>query len=125
MYMKMDLCWRYNNVCIKDGHEWKGAFVTPIGSYEPVVMFFGMCNSLSTFQWMMNDIFSDEMHEGFLVIYMNDLMIFTCNMSKAEHAKLVKQILQKLRENDLFVKPSKCIFFAKEVDFLGMTVFHE
>src|SRR5437588_5810290 len=93
MYMKMDLCWGYNNVRIKDGHEWKGTFVMPIGSYEPVVMFFGMCNSLSTFQQMMNDIFSDEMHEGFLVIYMDDLMIFTHDMSKAEHVKLVKWIL--------------------------------
>src|SRR5438445_2118654 len=49
MYTKMDLHWGYNNVCIKDGHEWKGAFVIPIGSYELVVMFFGMCNSSSTF----------------------------------------------------------------------------
>ena len=55
-------------------------------------MFFRMCNSLSTFQQMMNDIFSDEMHKGFLVIYMDDLMIFTCDMSKAEYAKLVKWI---------------------------------
>src|SRR5437660_12050910 len=76
MYTKMDLHWGYNNVHIKDGHEWKGAFVTPIGSYEPVVMFFRMCNSLSTFQQTMNDIFSNEMHEGFLVIYMDVLMIF-------------------------------------------------
>ena len=43
---------------------------------------------------MMNDMFSDEMHEGFLVIYMDDLIIFTCGISKAKHAKLVKHILQ-------------------------------
>src|SRR5947209_19538044 len=98
MYMKMDLCWGYNNMHIKEGHEWKSAFVTPIRSYEPVVMFFGMYNSPSTFQQMMNNIFCDEMHEGFLVIYMDDLMIFTCSIPKAEHASLVKWILQKLRE---------------------------
>ena len=74
---------------------------------------------------MMNDMFSDKMHEGFLVIYMNDLMIFTCGILKAEHAELVKHILQKLWENDLFMKPSKYTFFAKSVDFLGMTVFKD
>ena len=66
---------------IKDGDEWKDTFVTPIESYELVVMFFRMCNSPSTFQQMMNDVFSDEMHEGFIVIYMEDLLIFTCDMS--------------------------------------------
>src|SRR5438445_2035776 len=71
---------------------------------------------------MMNNVFSDEIHEGFLIIYMDDLMVFTHDIPKAEHAKLVKQILQKLQENDLFVKPSKCTFFAKSMDFLGMTV---
>src|SRR5438309_1946592 len=120
MYTKMDIHWGYNSVCIKDGHKWKGAFITPIGSYEPVVMFFRMCNSLSTFQQMMNDIFSDEMHEGFLVIYMDDLLIFMHDMSQAEHIKLVKHRLQKLRDNDLFMKPSKCTFFAKSMDFLGI-----
>src|SRR5437660_6317168 len=76
MYTKMDLHWGYNNVCIKGGDEWKGAFITPIRSYEPIIMFFRMYNSSSTFQQMMNNVFSDEMHERFLVIYMNDLMIF-------------------------------------------------
>src|SRR5947209_3943026 len=122
IYMKMDLCWGYNYIYIKDGHEWKSAFVISIGFYELVVMFFGMCNSLSIFQQMMNVIFSDEMHEGFLVIYMDDLMIFTCGMSQAEHVKLVKRILQKLQENDLFVKPSTCMFLAKSVYFLRMTM---
>src|SRR5438445_569660 len=122
MYTKMDLHWGYNNMCIKGGDEWKGAFVIPIGSYEPVVMFFRMCNSPSIFQQMMNDMFSDEMHKGFLVIYMDDLMVFTQDMSKAEHAKLVKHILQNLRENDLFIKPSKCTFFANSMNFLGMTM---
>ena len=50
VYTKMDLHWGYNNVHIKDDHEWKSAFITPIRSYEPVVMFFGMYNSSSTFQ---------------------------------------------------------------------------
>src|SRR5437660_12588754 len=47
MYTNMDLHWEYNNVCIKDGDEWKGAFVMLIGLYKPIMMFFGMYNSLS------------------------------------------------------------------------------
>ena len=81
MYTKMDLRWGYNNMQIKGGDKWKGAFVTPIRSYEPVMMFFSMCNSPSTFQQMINNVFSDEMHKGFLVIYMDDLLIFMCDMS--------------------------------------------
>src|SRR5437660_9943793 len=87
MYTKMNLHWGYNNVCIKGGDEWKGAFVMPIRLYEPIVMFFGMCNSSSTFQQMINNIFFNEMHEGFLVIYMNYLMMFMHGICKLEHAK--------------------------------------
>src|SRR5437660_3368366 len=58
MYTKMDLHWGYNNVHIKDGDEWRGVFITPIGSYEPIVMFFRICNSPSTFQQMINNVFS-------------------------------------------------------------------
>src|SRR5438445_530569 len=85
-------------------------------------MFFGMCNSPSMFQQMMNDIFLDKMHEGFMVIYMDDLLIFMHDMSHGDHAKLVKCILKKLRENNLFIKPSKCTFFAESVNFLRMMV---
>ena len=57
VFTKMDLRWGYNNVRIKEGDEWKAAFTMHIGSFEPVVMFFGLTNSLATFQTMMNDIF--------------------------------------------------------------------
>src|SRR5947209_3321088 len=93
-----------------------------IGLYEPIMMFFDMYNSFSTFQQMIDDVFSDEMHGGFLVIYMDDLMVFTHGISKVEHVKLVEHILQKLRENNLFIKPSKCMFFVKSMNFLRMTV---
>jgi Reverse transcriptase (RNA-dependent DNA polymerase) len=59
LFTKLDLRWGYNNVCIKEGDEWKAAFATCLGSFEPLVMFFGMTNSLSTFQSMMNDIMKD------------------------------------------------------------------
>jgi len=63
-YTKFDLRWGYNNVRIKEGDEWKAAFKTNKGLFKPTVMFFGLCNSPSTFQNMMNDIFKDEINEG-------------------------------------------------------------
>ena len=49
LFMKMDLRWRYNNVRIKERDEWKAAFTTPEGLFEPTVMFFGLTNSPATF----------------------------------------------------------------------------
>ncbi len=91
-FTKMDLQWKYNNVRIKDGDQWKGAFKTNHGLFEPMVMFFGMCNSPSTFQNMMNDIFKDMINEGWVVIYMDDILIFSDNLE--EHRRQTQQILQ-------------------------------
>ena len=55
----MDIIWGYNNVRIKEGHEWKAAFLTPKGLFEPTVMYFGLCNSPGTFMCMMQTIFRD------------------------------------------------------------------
>ena len=49
VFTKMDLRWGFNNVRIKEGDEWKGAFTIHIGSFEPIVMFFGMTNLPSIF----------------------------------------------------------------------------
>ena len=64
VFTKIDLRWGYNNVHIKEGDEWKAAFTTHVGSFEPVVMFFGMTNSPTTFQAMMNKILRDKINEG-------------------------------------------------------------
>jgi len=59
VFTKMDLRWGFNNVRIKEGDEWKGAFTTHVGSFEPIVIFFGMTNLLAIFQAMMNEILRD------------------------------------------------------------------
>jgi hypothetical protein len=58
-FMKLDVRWGFNNVRIQEGDEWKAAFRTNRGLFEPLVMFFGLTNSPATFQTMMNDIFTD------------------------------------------------------------------
>ena len=60
LFTKFDVRWGYNNVRIKEGDQWKAAFITNEGLFEPNVMFFGLTNSLATFQMMMNKIFTEE-----------------------------------------------------------------
>ena len=75
-FTKLDVWWGYNNIRIRDGDQWKAAFKTNRGLFEPTVMFFGLCNSLATFQAMMDDIFGDIINEGIIIVYMDDIFIF-------------------------------------------------
>jgi hypothetical protein len=75
-FTKLDVRWGYNNVRMKEGDEWKAAFCMNHGLFEPLVMFFGLTNSSSTFQTMMNDIFQDLIMEGVLLVYLDDILIF-------------------------------------------------
>src|SRR5882672_11020364 len=77
LFTKFDIWWGYNNVCIKEGDKWKAAFITNEGLYEPMVMFFSLTNSPATFQAMMNAIFEDKIREGWLTVYMDDMLIAT------------------------------------------------
>ena len=76
-FTKLDVRWGYNNVRIKEGDEWKAAFRTNAGLFEPTVMFFGLTNSPATFQAMMNELFRDLIHAGVVVVYLDDILIFT------------------------------------------------
>jgi hypothetical protein len=86
-YTKLDVHWGYNNICIHEGDEWKATFRTNRGLYEPLVMFFGLCNSPATFQTMMNDIFCELIKEGVVAVYMDDILIFTKTLE--EHRKVI------------------------------------
>ena len=76
-FTKLDVHWGFNNVRIKPGDEWKAAFRTNRGLFKPLVMFFGMTNSPATFQTMMNDVFRTIIAEGIVVVYLDDILIFT------------------------------------------------
>ena len=82
-FTKLDVCWGYENIRIKEGDEWKAAFVTNRGLFEPTVMFFGLTNSPATFQNMMNDIFHNLLlaGAGHVIIYMDDILIFTDDLT--------------------------------------------
>jgi len=120
VFMKMDLQWGYNNVRIKEGDEWKVAFLTPEGSFEPTVMFFGLTNSLATFQAMMNDLLRDLVVEEKVAVFINDMMVAT--EIEEGHDEIVEEVLRRLEENDLFVKSEKCVWKVKEVEFLEVII---
>jgi len=90
-FTKLDVYWGFNNICIKPGNEWKAAFQTNRGLFEPLVMFFGITNSLATFQTMMNSIFQNLMAEGIMVVYLDNILIFT--KTKEEHAEAIQWVL--------------------------------
>src|SRR5271154_828380 len=81
-------------------------------------MFFGLTNSPALFQTMMNSIFKEEINEGWLVIYLDDLLIF--DEDHETHRKHVARILQRLREHKLFLNPKKCEFEVDTVEYLGI-----
>ena len=69
---------------------------------------------------MMNEIFHDIL--DVCIVYIDDLMIFMSMDNQEEHDRIMLEVLRRLRDNDLFVKPEKCRFRVTEVDFLGMIV---
>ena len=119
-FTKLDVRWGYNNVRIKEGDEWKAAFRTNRGLFEPLVMFFGLTNSPATFQTMMNSLFKDLIDEGVVIVYIDDILIFTEDLEL--HRKVVKRVLDILRGNELYLKAEKCEFEKIQVEYLGLII---
>jgi len=119
IYSKIDLKSAYYLVCIAKGDEWKTAFCTHYGLFEWLVMPFGLSNAPSAFQHFMNDIFSDVL-DIFVVIYLDDILIYSDNMD--DYKKHIKKVLKRLRENQLYTSPTKCVFHQDRIEFLGFVL---
>ena len=115
-FSKIDLRGAYNLIRIKEGDEWKTSFRSCYGQFEYLVMPFGLANAPSIFQRMMQEIFAD-MWEDYVMIYLDDILIFSESLE--DHIQQVKKVLQRLRENKLYAKQSKCEFFKEKIEFLG------
>jgi len=105
---------------IKEGNKWKGAFMTYVGSFELIVMFFGMTNLLATFHAIMNEILKDLINKGKVVAFVDDVLVET--ETEEGHDKIVEEILRRLEENDLYVKPEKYIWKVRKIRFLGVII---
>ena len=84
-------------------------FITNYGLFEPTMMFFRLTNSPATFQTMINMIFIEEIAEGWLIVYMDNILIATKDNLQF-HEKCIHRMLEKLKKHDLSLKPEKCSF---------------
>jgi len=95
-------------------------FMTPEGLFEPMVMFFGLTNLPATFQAMMNELLRDLINTGKVATFIDDVIV---GMEiEEEHNDIVAEVIRRLEENDLYVKPEKCKWKVREVGFLGMVI---
>ena len=117
IFSKMDIRWGFHNLRIREGDEYKAAFATHLGLFEPVVMQFGMTNAPAGFQELMNEVLRDEIQTGHVFVFIDDIIVHTKDLDL--HRKLVRQVLEKLRENHLYVREKKCEFEKSEILFLG------
>ena len=85
-------------------------------------MFFGLTNSPATFQTMMNSLFKDLIDEGVVIVYIDDILIFTEYLEL--HRKVVKRVLDILRGNELCLKAEKCEFEKTQVEYLRLMISH-
>jgi len=92
----------------------------PEGSFRPTVMFFGLINSPATFQAMMNKLLRDLINTGKVAAFIDDVIIGT--ETEKGHDKIVAEVIRRLEENDLYIKPEKCRWKVREVEFLGVVI---
>ena len=83
-------------------------------------MFFGMINSLATFQAIMNEILKDLVNESKVAVFVDDMLVET--ETEEEHDEIVEEVLRRLEENNLYIKLEKCIWKVREIGFLGVVI---
>jgi hypothetical protein len=114
----MDIHWGFNNIQIKEGDEWKAAFITNHGLFEPLVMFFGMCNALASFQQMADMILQPLINQGCIFVYVDDVLIAGNTLQELDH--WTWEVLTVMQDASLSCKPVKCQFEQMTVKYLGM-----
>ena len=102
----MNLQWGYNYVWIKEGDEQKVVFTIPEESFELTVIFFGLANLLATFQTIINKILWYFINIGKVVDFIDDVLIGMD--TEKEYEEIVEEVVRRLAENNLYIKPEKC-----------------
>ena len=91
-----------------------------MGSFKPIVIFFGMTNLPAIFQAMMNKILRDLINKGKVAAFVDNVLVGT--ETEEGHDEIVNEILKRLEENDLYIKPEKCIWKVRKIGFLGVII---
>jgi hypothetical protein len=119
VFSKIHLRSGYNQLKIRETDIPKTAFITRYGLYKCTVMSFGLTNALAYFMYIMNKAFMEYL-DKFVVVFIDDILVYSWD--EEEHENHLRLVLQKLRENQLYAKLSKCEFWLKEVSFLGHVI---
>ena len=118
-FTKLDLKNGFNLIRVKVSDEWKTAFKTRYGLYEYTVKPFRLTNAPSVFQRYINEVLK-EFIKGAVVAYIDNILIYS--NTEEEFVDQTKKVLRKLLDNSLWVNAKKCVFHAREVEFVGYTI---
>jgi hypothetical protein len=118
-FTKLDLRSGYHQVRMHPDDVAKTAFHTHHGHFEFVVMAFGLTNAPPTFQALMNDVLHNYLRR-FVLVFFDDILIYSSSWS--EHLQHVRVVLTTLRQHQLAVKQSKCVFGSRSVAYLGHVI---
>jgi hypothetical protein len=115
-FTKLDLHSGYHQIKVVEQDAWKTTFKTKQGLFEWLVMSFGLCNALTNFMRVMNDVFKHFL-DDFFIVYLDDILVFSETWD--EHVRHVKKVLDTLKRENLYVKMSKCEFGKTTLVYLG------
>jgi len=119
IYRKLDVRAAYDLLRVKEGDEYKLAFHTIYGLFEPTVLQFGTANTPADFQGSINNSIRNVL-DDFALAYLDNILIYSD--SQEEHVGYVKWIMQRLLEAGLYLKPEKCEFHMETVRYLGWII---
>jgi len=119
IFTKLDQRTSFALIRIKEGHEWKTAFMLPSGLWEYTVMPFGLSNAPATCQRQNENILRENLGK-FVICYLDDILVFSDNES--EHQEHVEWVLQQFAKVNSILKLSKCEFGVKKTKYLGYII---
>ena len=119
VFSKIDLRSGYWQMPVRDEDVPKTAFRTRWGSYEFLVMPFGVTNAPSQFMHLVQDVLREYL-DDFVIVFIDDILIFS--RTTEEHCKHLRLVFKRLAEQQVYAKASKCLIHVKELEFLGQWI---
>jgi len=121
-FTKLDIKNAYHEIGIREGAEWKTTFSIKLGTYEYLVMPFGLCNTPAACQRWINEVHMEQI-DMCCIVYLDDVLIYSNTLQ--QHRKDVSNILEAIQISGMKVKPSKCEFHQHGTEYLGLIIGQE
>ncbi|EDN03595.1 hypothetical protein HCAG_01460 [Histoplasma mississippiense (nom. inval.)] len=119
VFSKIGIRDAYHRIRVNENDIWKTAFRTKYGNFEYLVLPFGLCNAPATFQAYINEALRGLVDVS-CIVYLDDILIFS--KTEKEHDTHVREVLDRLKQHQLYANTEKCSFYTQEIDFLGYIV---